>query len=213
MCSLNVDGIWSFKLYTFKWRRATSYTRLRAPDNYTSSTLIGAEGGADSTSGTNGVMCMQDGYKSLHGFLHGIEWIVFHGHLDCFQKPPLGGRPNIKALPLVPMGAHWVYPPTKWAPMGTKCRAYLTVNHETMALANTHDRWFILFDHVWASMWMETHSTRIWLRARSQMTTLEEDPWPDYMILEVSWDGPLDTFVWALAISWSRLLARAWRGP
>jgi hypothetical protein len=22
--------------------------------------------------------------------LHGIEWIMFHGHLDYFQKPPLG---------------------------------------------------------------------------------------------------------------------------
>ena len=26
--------------------------------------------------------------------LHGIEWIMFRGHLDYFQKPPLGGRPN-----------------------------------------------------------------------------------------------------------------------
>ena len=34
--------------------------------------------------------------ESLHGFLHGIEWIMFHGHLDCFQKPSLGGRPNTK---------------------------------------------------------------------------------------------------------------------
>jgi hypothetical protein len=33
---------------------------------------------------------------SLHWFLHGIEWIVFHGHLDCFQKSTFGGRPNTK---------------------------------------------------------------------------------------------------------------------
>jgi hypothetical protein len=33
------------------------------------------------------------------------------------------------------------------------------------------------------------------------------------MILEVSWDKPLDTFFWALTISWSRLLARVWHGP
>ena len=32
--------------------------------------------------------------QSLHGVLHGIEWIMFHDHLDYFQKPPLGGRPN-----------------------------------------------------------------------------------------------------------------------
>ena len=34
--------------------------------------------------------------QSLHGFLHGIKWMVFHGHLDYFQKPPLGGSPNTK---------------------------------------------------------------------------------------------------------------------
>ena len=33
---------------------------------------------------------------NLHGFLHGIKWIVFHGHLIYFQKPLLGGRPNTK---------------------------------------------------------------------------------------------------------------------
>ena len=31
-----------------------------------------------------------------HGFLHGIKWIMFHGHLDYFQKAPIGGRPNTK---------------------------------------------------------------------------------------------------------------------
>ena len=39
---------------------------------------------------------MQDGCKFLHGFPHGIEWIMFRGHLHYFQKPPLGGRPNTK---------------------------------------------------------------------------------------------------------------------
>ena len=32
----------------------------------------------------------------LHGFLHGIEWVMFHVHWDYFQKPPRGGRPNTK---------------------------------------------------------------------------------------------------------------------
>ena len=41
-------------------------------------------------------MEMQDGCKSLHGFLHSIQWIVFRGHLDYFQKPPLGSRSNTK---------------------------------------------------------------------------------------------------------------------
>ena len=30
--------------------------------------------------------------SSLRGFLHGIEWIMFHGHLDYFSKIPLGSR-------------------------------------------------------------------------------------------------------------------------
>ena len=29
---------------------------------------------------------MQDGCKSLRGFLHGVEWIMFHGHLGLFFK-------------------------------------------------------------------------------------------------------------------------------
>ena len=45
---------------------------------------------------------MQEGCKSLHGFLHGIEWIMCCGHLGYFKKPPVGGRPNTKLL-----GDHW----------------------------------------------------------------------------------------------------------
>ena len=33
---------------------------------------------------------------SLHGYPHGIKWIVVHVHLDYSQKPPLGGRFNAK---------------------------------------------------------------------------------------------------------------------
>ena len=33
---------------------------------------------------------------SLHGFPHGIKWTTFHGRVDYFQNPPLGGRPNTK---------------------------------------------------------------------------------------------------------------------
>jgi hypothetical protein len=38
--------------------------------------------------------------QSLHGFLHGITRIMFHDHLDYFQKSFLGGRPN------TPPGGH-----------------------------------------------------------------------------------------------------------
>ena len=41
---------------------------------------------------------MQDGCKSLHGFLHGIKWIMFHDHLDYLQRPSLGIRLDTKPL-------------------------------------------------------------------------------------------------------------------
>ena len=73
------------------WRRfiirATSHTRLRACGHYTLSTLIGGKGRA----GPSLLYTTLEGpteyvnarwMQSLHGFLHGIEWLVFHGHLD-----------------------------------------------------------------------------------------------------------------------------------
>jgi hypothetical protein len=33
---------------------------------------------------------------SLHGFLHGIQWIMFYGDFNYIQKPLLGVRPNAK---------------------------------------------------------------------------------------------------------------------
>ena len=127
-------------------------------------------------------MWMQDGWKSLHGFLHGIEWIMFHGHLDYFQKPPLGGRSNIK--------------------LG---------DHNTQ---NTHNCWFIRFYHVLGPTWIGIHWNSIWLRALSHMTSYYT--WGIATTLHdfegvLGW--PLDTFFWALTISWSRLLACVWSGP
>ena len=77
--------------------RATSHTRLRAPDHHTSSTFIG--GKAEPVQGRFTLclrdqwsMWVQDGCKVLHG----MEWIMFHGHLDYFSKPSLGGRSSTK---------------------------------------------------------------------------------------------------------------------
>jgi hypothetical protein len=127
-------------------------------------------------------MWMQDGWKSLHGFLHGIEWIKCHGHSDYFQKPPLGGRPHTKP------GDH-----------GTP---------------DAHNCGFILFYHVWGPAWIEIHWNSIWLRARSHMTS--HYAW-GFMTTLHDFGGvlgrPLDTFFWALTISWSRLLAPVWSGP
>jgi hypothetical protein len=81
--------------------RATSNTSLRAHDHYTSSTLIGGKGGA----GPSSLHTTLEGpteyvnarwMESLHELLHNIEWIMYHGHLDYFHKPSLGGRPNTK---------------------------------------------------------------------------------------------------------------------
>ena len=108
---------------------------------------------------------------NLHGFPHGI---MFHGHLEYFQKTPLGGRPN--------------------------------TNHDTL---NAHNYWFILFYHVWGPAWIKIHWNSIRLRARSHMTS--HYTWgPVTTTLHdfgsvLRW--PLDTFIWALTISWSPLLA------
>ena len=72
---------------------------LRARDHYTSSTLIGGQGGTN----PNTLHTMLDGpteYVNARWMesLHGIEWIVCHGHLDFFQKPLHGGRPNTKNM-------------------------------------------------------------------------------------------------------------------
>jgi len=86
----------------WSWLRATSHMRLRACEQYTLSTLIGGKGGA----GPSSLHTTLEGPTeyvnarwrwSLHGFLHDIiKWITFHGHLNFFQKPPLGGRTNTK---------------------------------------------------------------------------------------------------------------------
>jgi hypothetical protein len=94
-----------------------------------------------------------------------------HGHLDNFQKTPLGGRPHTKTL-----GDH-----------GTP---------------NTHNRWFILFYHVWGPKWIEIHWNSIWLRVQSHMTS--HYTWgfvtSHYMTLEVSWDG-----LWTLSFGLPQL--------
>ena len=80
--------------------RTTSHMRLRAHDHYTSSTLIGGKGGAGPSSLLHTTFEGLVEYvnarwmSSLHGFLHGIEWIMFYGHLNYFRKSLLGGKSN-----------------------------------------------------------------------------------------------------------------------
>jgi hypothetical protein len=78
-------------LHPYMQIRATSHMRLRAHDHHISSTLIGGKGGV----GPSSLHITLKGptefvnarwIKRLHGFLHGIEWIMLHGHLDYFHK-------------------------------------------------------------------------------------------------------------------------------
>jgi len=91
--------------YSWKWehlRPMFSHMRLRDRDHCTSSTLIGGKGRANPSSphttleGPMEYVNAKWWMWSLHGFLHGIRWSMFHGHLGYFQIPPLGGRPNTK---------------------------------------------------------------------------------------------------------------------
>ena len=77
--------------------RATSHMRLWARDRWTSSTLIGGEGGA----GPSSLHTTLEGSMeyvnalwmwSLHGFLHGIEWIMFYLSLGFFLSKTISWR-------------------------------------------------------------------------------------------------------------------------
>ena len=92
----------------------------------------------------------------------------------------------------------------------------LTENRETMGLRTlTSVDFFILFwYHGWGPAWIEIHWNSIWLRALSHMAS--HYTWGSVTTLHdfggvLGW--PLDTFFWALTISWSQLLAHVWSGP
>ena len=84
--------------------RATSHTRLGARDQYNSSTLVGGKGGAGPSSLHHTTLEGPTEYanarwmSSLHGFLHGINWIVFHGHLDHLLEVGLTQNQEAMAL-------------------------------------------------------------------------------------------------------------------
>ena len=90
----------------------------------------------------------------------------------------------------------------------------LTQNRETMALWTLTTVGLFYYIMVWGPAWMEIHWNSIWLEAPSHMTS-------HYTLGSVTTlhdfgdvlGRPLDTFFWALTISWSQLLARVWSGP
>ena len=153
--------------------RATSHTRLRARDHYTSSTPIGGKGGA----GPSSLHITLEGPTEFVRCKTGVKftWIIL-------KKPPLGSRSNTKP------GDH--------------------------GILNAHNRSFILFYHAWGLTWVEIHWNNIWLRVQSHMTS-HYTWWSGTTLCDFGGvlGQPLDTFFWALTISWSRLLAHVWSGP
>jgi hypothetical protein len=170
--------------------RATSHTRLRPRDQYIHfkqshwwRRRSPSKFASHYAWGTNGVsMWMQDGCKSLHGLLHDIKCIMFHGHSDYFYKPPLGSRPNTNP------GDH-----------GTPN----THNHWFILFHQVSWPIWIEFhsNYIWlrARSHMTSHCTRA-------------SVWPHYMISEVCWDGLWTLSFGLSQTSWSRLLARVWSG-
>ena len=160
--------------------RATSHTRLRARDHYTSSTLTGRKG-RDQRS-----MWMQDGRKVLHGYLHGIEWIMFHGHSDYSQLPPLGGRPNTKPRDHGTPNAHnhwfilfnhewgpaWIE--IQWNSLRLRARSHMTSHYTRRYMTTLHDFGGVLGRPSDTFLW---HPTISWSRLLARV-----------------WSGPKPTY-------------------
>ena len=78
---------------------------------------------------------------------------------------------------------------------------------------NAHNRWFVVCYHVWGPAWIDVHWNSIWSRAQSHMAS--RYTWGSVTTLHDIGGvlgQPSDTFFWALAFSWSRLLVRVWNG-
>ena len=90
----------------------------------------------------------------------------------------------------------------------------LTQNRETMALWNLTTVDLFYFYHARGPALMKINWNGIWLRTWSHMTS--HYAWGTVTTLHDFGDvlgRSLDTFFWALTISWSRLSARVWSGP
>ena len=128
-------------------------------------------------------MWMQDGCEVYVDSYMASNESCFMVTWTTFKNRPLEGRPNKK-----------------------KPRDH--------GIPNAHNRRFILFYHVWGPTWIKIHWNSIWLRARSHMTS--HYTWGSVTTLHDFGSvlgRPLDTFFWALTLSWSRLLTCVWSGP
>ena len=143
--------------------RATSHTRLRAHDHYTSSTLIGGKGGAGQVHFTLHLrdqqsMWMQDGckvymdsYMASNGSHFMVTWTILKNHLL-----EVGLTQNQKTM------AFWT--------LRTVDLFYFNLCEDP------HESKFIEIAFGWGPHHIRLHTTL-------------EGPWPHYMILEVSWES------------------------
>ena len=127
--------------------------------------------------------CKMD-VKSRHGFLHGIQWTMSHGHLDSFRKPPPGGRPNTKL---------WDH-----GTLSVRNIAFILLYHARGPFWIENHR-----DTIWLRAWSHMTSHYPW----GSVATLH-----DFGGGLGTTFGHI-AFFWALTISWSWLLARLWSGP
>ena len=162
---------------------ATSHTRVRARDHYTTTTLIGGEGGAGpillhtTLEGPMQDICKVyvDSYMASNGS-------CVHGRLDCSQKSSLGGRPNTK-------------PRNHGTPNAHNCWFILLYHTWGSAWIETH----------WTSIWLRAWSHMASHYSWGSVTTLHD--------VGGVLGRPLDTFCWALTIPWSWRLACVRSGP
>jgi hypothetical protein len=76
----------------------------------------------------------------------------------------------------------------------------LTQKRKTMAFQTLTTVDLFGFYHVWGPAWLEIHCNSIWLgTGHIWLHTALEDPWPSYMILEVSCNG-----LWTLSFGLSQ---------
>ena len=115
-------------------------------------------------------MWMQDGCKVLYGFLHGIKWIMFHGHLDYFQKLPLEGRSNTKPGDHGTPNAHnhwfilfyhvrgpaWIK--THWNSIWLRVRSHMTSHYTWGSVTTIHEFGGVLGQPLDTFMWALTIS-------------------------------------------------------
>ena len=167
--------------------RVTSHTRLRACHRCASSTPIGGNDGPVQVRFT---LCLRDPWsKWMQDGSKVYMYFYMASSESCFMVT-------------------WIVFKNHFLEVG------LSQNKETMALRTLTIVGLFYFIMCEDLTWIEVRRNSIWLRVWSHMTS--HYTWGPVTTLRDSrgvLGRPLDTFFWALTISWSRLLARVWSAP